>query len=134
MWFETQLTKVFRDRKTGGSRARWMARQSPSRATGRIYGLSGANGAGKTTTLRLLATLLKPTAGGLVAGCDAVHEPEKVRAQYHFLIYQYRTIMTARNGRAFGRLHGVPEVSRQGRLRELFSTLGIDEFEDRRVQ
>ncbi len=30
---------------------------------GEIYGLLGPNGAGKTTTLRILATLLSPTAG-----------------------------------------------------------------------
>ena len=30
---------------------------------GEIFGLLGANGAGKTTTLRMLATILQPTAG-----------------------------------------------------------------------
>ena len=32
-------------------------------AEGEIFGFVGPNGAGKTTTLRILATLLKPTAG-----------------------------------------------------------------------
>ena len=129
-----QLTKVFRDRKRGEVRA--VDGVNLRCEPGRIYGLLGANGAGKTTTLRLLATLLKPTAGtALVAGCDAVHEPEKVRAQIGFLSTNtglYGRLTARETVEYFGRLHGVPEVLLQGRLRELFSTLGIDEFEDRR--
>ena len=47
---------------------------------GEIFGLLGANGAGKTTTLRMLSTILQPTAGtAWVMGHDVVTEPEKVR-------------------------------------------------------
>jgi len=49
---------------------------------GSIVGLLGANGAGKTTTIRILATLLRPTAGRAeVAGFDVVRNPEAVRAR-----------------------------------------------------
>ena len=57
------LTKTFRDKKRGEIRA--VDEVSFRVAPGQIYGLLGANGAGKTTTLRLLATLLQPTAGTL---------------------------------------------------------------------
>ena len=129
-----QLTKLFRDRKRGEVRAvdGINFRCEP----GRIYGLLGANGAGKTTTLRLLATLLKPSSGTIwVAGCDAVREPEKVRARIGFLSTAtalYGRLTARETVEYFGRLHGVAEDLLQGRIREVFSTLGMGEFEDRR--
>jgi sodium transport system ATP-binding protein len=63
------LTKIFRDRKRGRIHA--VDKVSFNCQPGQIYGLLGANGAGKTTTLRLLATILEPTAGSArVAGYD----------------------------------------------------------------
>src|SRR5947199_9998262 len=48
---------------------------------GDIFGFIGPNGAGKTTTIKMLATLLTPTAGtAYVDGIDVVRNPEKVRA------------------------------------------------------
>ena len=58
----SHLTKVF-----GGRTA--VSDVSFSVASGEVFGFLGPNGAGKTTTVRILATLISPTAGSaMVAG------------------------------------------------------------------
>lgn len=128
------LTKVFQDRKRGEIRA--VDQLSFRALPGQIYGLLGANGAGKTTTLRMLATILQPTEGtARVAGYDVVQEPEKVRQHVGFL-----STATALYGRLtaeemvayFGRLHGMEEAVLRARIEELFTTLDMNSFRDRR--
>src|SRR6201995_3923229 len=49
-------------------------------ARGEIFGFLGPNGAGKTTTVRMLCTLLPPTAGSAsVAGLDVVENAADLR-------------------------------------------------------
>lgn len=131
-----QLTKTFHDKKRGEIHAADAItfRVKP----GQIYGLLGANGAGKTTTLRLLATLLKPTAGSAeVAGYDIVRDPEKVRAHVGFL-----AASTALYGRLtarevityFGRLNGLAAAEVEARIKRLADELDMHEFLDRRCE
>ncbi len=128
------LVKIFRDKKRGEIRA--VDNVSFRCQPGLIYGLLGANGAGKTTSLRMLATILKPTAGtAKVAGQDIVSAPNKVRQEVGFL-----STATALYGRLtakemveyFGRLHGMDEASLQKRIDEIFARLDMNEFRDRR--
>ena len=47
---------------------------------GDIFGFIGPNGAGKTTTIRILATLLEPTAGqALINGIDVMQSPYEIK-------------------------------------------------------
>ncbi|PTY00662.1 ATP-binding cassette domain-containing protein [Opitutus sp. ER46] len=128
------LTKTFRDKKRGEVRA--ADHVSFRVVPGQIYGLLGANGAGKTTTLRMLATLLRPTAGtAQVAGHDVVAAPDLVRANVGFL-----AASTALYGRLtarefityFGRLNGLEDREIAARTKRLADELDMHEFLDRR--
>lgn len=74
----TNLQKTFYDEGRGEVRA--VGGVTFSCRSGEIFGLLGANGAGKTTTLRMLATILTPTAGdAVIMGHHVTREPEAVR-------------------------------------------------------
>jgi sodium transport system ATP-binding protein len=128
------LTKIFRDKKRGEIRA---ADDVSFRvAPGQIYGLLGANGAGKTTTLRMLATLLQPTAGGAtVAGCDIVRDARQVRAKVGFLAAStalYGRLTARETLDYFGRLNGLDRTAIAARTARLADELDMHDFLDRR--
>jgi ABC-2 type transport system ATP-binding protein len=53
---------------------------------GEIHGFLGPNGAGKTTTIRIIAGLLRPTAGRvIIAGHDLEQEPEAAKGALGFI-------------------------------------------------
>jgi sodium transport system ATP-binding protein len=129
-----QLSKVFQDKKRGAIKA--VEGVSFRAEPGKIYGLLGANGAGKTTTLRMLATILKPTAGtAVVAGHDIVQAPEKVRHNVGFLSTAtalYARLSAQEMVEYFGRLHGLDDAALKSRIDDIFGRLEMNEFRDRR--
>lgn len=104
---------------------------------GEIFGLLGANGAGKTTTLRMLGTILVPSAGtARVMGHDVLQDPEAVRRQLGF--YSASTALyprlTARETlEFFARVNGYPRERLSARLAQLVERFGIAEYADARV-
>src|SRR5580700_6344288 len=128
------LVKRFQDKKRGIVCA--VDGVSFSCKPGEIYGLLGANGAGKTTTLRMLATILFPTSGSAtVAGFDVVREPTKVRAHIGFLSTAtalYDRLTAAETVEYFGQLFGLDSATIARRTGEIFKTLDMEEFRDRR--
>ena len=100
---------------------------------GEVFGLLGPNGAGKTTILRMLCTVLKPSAGtATVAGYDVADQPAQVRRHVGFLsantgVYDR---MTAREMvEYYGRLNEIPAGVLGPRVDDLFATLQIASFQ-----
>jgi ABC-2 type transport system ATP-binding protein len=105
---------------------------------GTVYGLLGPNGAGKTTTVRILATLLRPTAGNAwVAGHDVSREPDAVRHQIG-LTGQYAAVDEYLTGREnldmVGRLYHLPKEYVRRRAVELLERFDLADAADRPVK
>ena len=117
------LVKVY-DRTT-----RALDRVSFAVERGELFGLLGPNGAGKTTTIRILATLLRPSAGSArVAGFDVLAQPHAVRRRLG-LAMQTPTLDAFSTGRETlelsGRLHRVPAAQLKRRADELLELMGL---------
>ena len=106
--------------------------------SGEIYGLLGPNGAGKTTTLRMLSTILAPSAGSArVAGVDVAADPLEVRRRIGFLSGStglYPRLTARETLEYFGRLHGLEEDALQGRVDELLDRFRMRPFQDGRCE
>ena len=104
---------------------------------GRIFSLLGPNGAGKTTTLRMIATMLRPTAGTiLVNNHDCARDPESVRASLGFLTGStqlYDRLTPRELVRYVADLHKVPRDVFARRRDEIFTALDMGEYADRRI-
>ncbi|HEY4910132.1 MAG TPA: heme ABC exporter ATP-binding protein CcmA [Methylomirabilota bacterium] len=105
-------------------------------AAGQGLTLLGANGTGKTTLLRILATLLRPTAGSLrIAGTDAVKEPDVVRSAIDMVghgswIYED---LTAIENLRFWTVMGGHDAA-HARLHAALESVELDTVADRRAR
>jgi len=104
---------------------------------GEIYGFLGPNGAGKTTTVRVLCTLLTPSAGrAIVAGHDVADEPEKVRLRIGVAL-QEAALDPKQTGvqllRLQGRLYGLSRHEIDRRLNDLARLIDIGDALDRPI-
>lgn len=130
------LTKTFYDEGRGEVHA--ASEVSFTCKKGEIFGLLGANGAGKTTTLRMLSTILQPTAGdAFLAGYSVTQQPEEVRRRLGF--YSASTALyprlTARETiEFFARINRYPEAQVKARVDELIERFAIGPFADARVE
>lgn len=104
---------------------------------GELVAFLGPNGAGKSTTLRMLTTLLRPTAGtARVVGCDIRDDPAGVRRNIGY-IGQGNGAAHAQRVRdelvVQGRIYGMTRRDAERRSAELLESLDLAGLEKRPV-
>ena len=107
-------------------------------AGGEVFGFLGPNGAGKTTTVRMLCTLLPPTAGSAtVAGLDVVADAAEVRRRIGVALQEIgldpvqtgRELLELQCG-----LYGITGQDARTRTGELLELVGLSDAADRRTK
>jgi ABC-2 type transport system ATP-binding protein len=96
---------------------------------GEIFGLVGPNGAGKSTMIKMLTTLLPPTAGeARVAGFDVVAGAARVRRRIGYvpqLLSADGSLTGYENLLLSARLYGIPRKDRDRRIQDALSLVGL---------
>ncbi len=106
---------------------------------GELFGLLGPNGAGKTTTIKMLITLLLPTAGSArVMGYDVVEQTTEVRRRIGYVFGGdrglYDRVSALDNLRYFAELYGVDPGEQKARIAALIELVGLTGREREKVE
>lgn len=105
---------------------------------GVIFGLLGANGAGKTTTIKMLTTLIRPSAGSAtVAGFDIVTAAADVRRHIGYvpqMLSADGALTAYENLLLSARLYAVPADARRERIREALEFMKLTDVAHRLVK
>src|SRR5579859_626045 len=104
---------------------------------GSVFALLGPNGAGKTTTVRMLTSILRPSAGqACVAGYDVVTQAASVRASVGVLTEQhglYERMKALEYLDFFGRVYRLSKAESDKRAYALLERFGLAEAANKRI-
>ena len=107
-------------------------------AAGEVFGLLGPNGAGKSTTIKMLTTLLPPTAGtATIDGFDVTHQQGQVRRAIGYVpqaLSADGNLSGYENLLIFARLYDLPARERKGRTRQALAFMGLADAADKLVK
>ena len=106
---------------------------------GEIFGVLGPNGAGKTTTMKMLATLLEPTAGtARVLGRDVVRDAREIRRRLGAVLGGERSVYWKLTGREnleyFAALYHVPRSETRARVDAALAAVELTDRADDYVE
>jgi len=106
---------------------------------GEIFGLLGPNGAGKTTTIKMLCTLITPSAGdAYINGYSITKNQQQVRENLGVMLTGERTLYWKLTGREnlqyFGALYHLDPSQSKKRIDELLTLIGLDDREGTLVE
>ncbi|HWH53240.1 MAG TPA: ABC transporter ATP-binding protein [Gemmatimonadaceae bacterium] len=105
---------------------------------GELFGFLGPNGAGKTTTLRMIAGILRPTAGSVkIAGIDLAADPIAAKSRLGFIPdrpFIYEKLTGAEFLRFVAGLYNQEGPQVEHRARELLALFDLEEWRDELVE
>ncbi len=106
---------------------------------GEVFGFLGPNGAGKTTTVRLLACLIRPTAGSATINGLHIDDPgdaRRIRRMVGILTERsgfYDNLTAFKNLRFYADLYHIDRRSAEARIALLLDTFGMSRWKDARI-
>ena len=104
---------------------------------GELFGLLGPNGAGKSTTVRMLCTLIEPSAGtATIVGYDVHKQSDQVRRHIGVVsdgISLYRDLTIQENLKLLATLYEIPGSQAENRIQELLDLFGFKDKAKRMV-
>ncbi|MBN1978389.1 MAG: ABC transporter ATP-binding protein/permease [Anaerolineae bacterium] len=103
---------------------------------GEVFGLVGPNGAGKTTLVKILSTLILPTAGTARVNGHALLDEHAIKSSIGLVTGNERSFynrLTCReNLRFYAGLYGLSSAQSESRVDKLASLLELGDFIDKR--
>jgi len=103
---------------------------------GETFALVGPNGAGKTTLIKILSTLILPTAGdAFVAGHEVKRQPAEIKRRIGCVVAEERSFYWRLTGRQnlnfFAVLNNIPKAAVKERVDEVIAQVGLERHADK---